>query len=438
MRWTNGIALGLGCAMVLWAADGARAEAPAMPEARFDTPYDAAADHPWNRVHRALFVRTAPDGSRRTHATDPFLYTGGTHLLRGEAHAAALAALDAFLAAPVDGMSAIKRVIMQRDLWAAFDYAAWYADGWVHPSADEPAARALRGRLARAIARLALDEKELAGLPDNLGLAATGGEFAKAQDAKFPGRPFLPADLYDPAGPWVRFHVTDADPMARQHVLGAGARSAFLVFLRLPGGRAATERYLFESRKSVPQFPEGAMVAMVRRALAVDRAGKVRPTPMTELVQIRVYRRIPTNPEANRKAGDFGAQDVGEFMMDRQKLFAGGHGLRPTEPGETLEPFVRTQGDPFEVRGTSPREEPFTAHGIQATTLESCIMCHQAPGVRSMLTMRATLDQWPVPEGQLFRTYDLDVELNYTVQAKVKRYEWGLLQGLMEGTTTPR
>ena len=39
--------------------------------------------------------------------------------------------------------------------------------------------------------------------------------------------------------------------------------------------------------------------------LAVDRAAKVRVTPLTELVQIRVYRRIPDDTRANYR-GDFG------------------------------------------------------------------------------------------------------------------------------------
>ena len=38
---------------------------------------------------------------------------------------------------------------------AAFDYVAWYADDWVYHTRDEPAAIALRTRLAKAIAWLA-------------------------------------------------------------------------------------------------------------------------------------------------------------------------------------------------------------------------------------------------------------------------------------------
>ena len=34
----------------------------------------------------------------------------------------------------------LKRLYFQRDLWAAFDYAAWYPDDWVFKSKFEPAA----------------------------------------------------------------------------------------------------------------------------------------------------------------------------------------------------------------------------------------------------------------------------------------------------------
>src|SRR5437016_6684438 len=100
--------------------------------------------------------------------------------------------------------------------------------------------------------------------------------------------------------------------MTEQHFNGAGGRAAHVVFLRLPGGRAVTERYLKElGRDSIKQFPPGTMLAMLRRALAVDRSTKVRVTPVTELVQIRVYRRIPEDRQANRH--DFGEQHVYEF-----------------------------------------------------------------------------------------------------------------------------
>src|SRR5262249_32097189 len=155
----------------------------------------------------------------------------------------------------------------------------------------------------------------------NYALAVKSKAFAVEHDPQHPERPFLPADLFDPAGPWVRFHETTYKPMTEQHFDGAGGRAAHVVFLRLPEGHAATERYLAGLRAgAIKQFPPGTMVAMVRRALTVDRAAKVRAAPLTELVQIRVYRRIPDDPRANYR-GDVGAQDAYEFVLDRPALF---------------------------------------------------------------------------------------------------------------------
>src|SRR5204862_902609 len=135
---------------------------------------------------------------------------------------------------------------------------------------------------------------------------------------------------------------------------------------------------------SLKQFPPGTMVAMVRRALTVARSAKVRATPVTELVQIRVYRRISQNPRANLE-GDFGEQDGYEFVLDRAKLFADQHGLRAVGPDELAEPFERNGGDPFE-----PSARPAAAARPE-TQLKSCIQCPQAPGVHSVMRMEAAL-----------------------------------------------
>jgi hypothetical protein len=418
------VAQSLVAAVVIGAVLAGRRPAAAVDsptEARL-APYAADPGHLWNRLHQALFVRTASDGSRHVHTTDPLLYRGGTFLLDGESHRRAIGLLDEFLAGPADRTTddPLRRLVLQRDLWAAFDYVGWYSDDWVHKSRHEPAAVALRTRLARAIGRLALADRDLAAVADNYAVAVRSKQFPAAHDPNHPERPFLPPDLFDPAGPWVRFHETTAEPMAQQHFDGAGGRAVHVIFLRLPGGRAATERYLKElSGTAVRQFPPGTMVAMVRRALTVDRAAKVQVTPLTELVQIRVYRRIPAHPRANLE-GDFGEQDVYEFVLDRKELFAGQGGLRPDGPTEPAEPFSRTGGDPVERTDRPPLAE---------MQLKSCIQCHQAPGVHSVLsTARARKERG----GEVFRTYGWDVEMNYTVTKKVSRYDWGLLQGMLE------
>ena len=413
------------------------AEPEAALDARF-VPYSTDSDHPWNKLHLALFVREL-SGRRLVHKTDPLLYRGGTFLFAGESHRQAVMALDQFLAKPADPPSQhpLKRLFLQRDLWAAFDYAAWYPDDRVLKSEYEPGAVAIRNRVAKAIALLRLSEPEVAALPDNYSLAVKSREYAADYDREHPERPFLPADLFDPIGPWVRFHETSfgAKPMTAKHFDGAGGRAVHIVFLRLPGGRAATEEYLKNltpeppllehvHRLSAKQFPEGTMVAMVRRALAIDQMTKVRPTPLTELVQIRVYRRIPQASEANFQ-GDFGEQDVLEFVLDRAKLFAGESGLQAVERDDPAEPhFDRSEmSNPFE------RANPFAPHMPQ---LKTCIQCHQGPGIYSLTSMERGLGKDLKGSRVNFRTYTLDVEVNYTVRAKVQQYNWGMLQGMLE------
>jgi hypothetical protein len=164
------------------------------------------------------------------------------------------------------------------------------------------------------------------------------------------------------------------------------------------------------------------MVAMVRRALAVGRPAKVRVTPVTELVQIRVYRRIPKDPEAYRHE-DTGEQDVYEFLLDRSALFAGQHGLRAVGPKDPAEPsFDRHEGaDPFErVRAPLAPKMP---------QLKTCIECHPQPGVYSVRSMERGLRK---SDAANFRSNDWDVEMKYTVGAKTGQFNWGLLQGKLE------
>jgi hypothetical protein len=173
----------------------------------------------------------------------------------------------------------------------------------------------------------------------------------------------------------------------------------------------------------VRQFPPGTMVAMVRRALAVDSSAKLRVTPITELVQIRVYRRIPDDQDANFH-GDFGAQDVYEFVLDRERLFAGEHALRAVGPHDPEELFERDGHDPGPTA---------SRRGNRAETqLKTCIQCHQAPGVLSVLSMERGLRANPLDARENFRTYDWTEELNATLRPKIEQSNWGLLQGMLE------
>src|SRR5207302_7401376 len=87
------------------------APSPRPIDARF-APYSPDRNHPWNKLHQALFVREAREGGRRVHTTDPLLYRGGSFLFAGESHHQAVATLDKF---ETTG-DPLKRLVLQRDL----------------------------------------------------------------------------------------------------------------------------------------------------------------------------------------------------------------------------------------------------------------------------------------------------------------------------------
>jgi len=64
--------------------------------------------------------------------------------------------------------------------------------------------------------------------------------------------------------------------------------------------------------------------------------------------------------------------------------------------------------------------------------LKTCIECHRAPGVYSILSLNRGLRADPKRYGEHFRTYAWDVEMSYTMKAKTEQFNWGLLQGKLE------
>ena len=269
----------------------ADAAEPPVPRA---TLYDADADHLWNRLYSALFLRTAADG--KVYGADelePLLYPQSKFLLTGKQHKETLALLDEFLAK--DGPNLIKdplkRAILQHDLWAVFDWSADpdAADGreTAHLSAER---RALQTRLARILRLLASSADQMRQLPDTYAAAVAAGTFARAYDPDKADKPFLPPDLFEADGPWVLLAENPGRLATPAHVQVFGGRSAFFAFLNLPKGRKATLEYLEQLRKfpnpllpraasssgirlnpDLPQFPIGTQAALVRDAVKAVR-----------------------------------------------------------------------------------------------------------------------------------------------------------------------
>jgi hypothetical protein len=165
--------------------------------------------------------------------------------------------------------------------------------------------------------------------------------------------------------------------LAGDHVSFFGGRSTFVIFLRLPRGRDQTLKYLEQlsdwQRKGakgdiprdIPQFPANTQVALARRTVLLDDRGEIRPTPLTEKVQLRILH-DPTTKD--------GVQTFLQFRLRREQLLAGkagGLGAVPDDEGEW--DYLFNLGLTVIDRG------------FIRPIMTSCGGCHgNAPGVASM------------------------------------------------------
>ncbi|MEX2317453.1 MAG: hypothetical protein WD669_09900 [Pirellulales bacterium] len=415
--------------------------------------YDADPAHLWNRLHSALFVRTTSEGmSYGQDELDPLLWPNSKYLLVGGHHKYVLALLDEFLASESDKLvnDPLKRAVFQHDLWSVFDWLANpHAVYSYRPDDCTPEQRALQVRLAKIIRRLALSAEQIQPLPDNYAAAGAAKAFPTSHNPDKPDAAFLPAELFQPDGPWVLLgeHMQSAAPV---HIRKTQGRSAFFVFMNVPGGRMATLAYLKELgafpnplmprpidgnrtnarvprfNPQLPQFPVGTQLALAREMLLINDQGKIEASRLIESVQLRVFRDIPAG-EAERRE-DRGsvprAQDFYEFRITRKALFSGASGgLHAVAPQEVdLIPLNPHADDEFETRSSGPLERP--------PILQSCSVCHNRPGIHSVEAFRRGFIRLPVPPRLL--PYDRSQQENAAMLHKWGDYSWGLLQGLME------
>lgn len=387
--------------------------------------YDADPNHLWNRVHQVLFVRLGPDGNAYgRNRFEPLLWSGTKYLLEESSCKNACAVLEEFIRRKGEGLieNRLKRAIFQRDLWLVFNWLMRDHGGFENPQLQQQQWQRSQKRLGillgAVIRRVALTRDEITCLPDNYAQAVTSGSFSREFSFEHPDQSYLPRQLFNPDGPWVCVGRPDG-PVAREHVREDSSNpftnSAFVVFLRMPAGRTATIAFLDRLRSfkqpllveldkpehetkqlvpnpQLPQFPVGTETALVRRALLIDSSAHIVPSPITESVQIRVYRDVPAiTPEtldiartasaaANGPAQPW--QGVYEFRMDHSLLFANcAGGLRAVAVDERdfKTGFAAHGWDPFETART---DRPFP-QAAQQPVRQQCVTCHSYPGVAS-------------------------------------------------------
>ena len=407
------------------------------PPSHSDAPYDANPRHLWNRLNDALFVRAAPDGERYGSAELDILFWGDTqHLLTSPSHEKAIQVLDEFIRRHGERLirDPLKRALLQRDLWALFDWSANYR---THPASNASGSQARAGlqrRLVTVIKRLALTPDEIGRLPDN---------YAEAE--KLLRASGFPLGLFASDGAWQLVGRTDGTT-AREHSSAFGGRSVFLVFVKFPAGREQAVRYLKELREFVPaliytnddiptgrtqegqflrtnpatpQFPVNTEWALVRRLCLIDDRGEIRATRLIESIQARSYLSIPdgSNFDALRNA-----QSVAEFQID----LANFPSLRAVAEGERDFQAVhfRSMGvDPFERM--SATDWARDRDQVRGETLRTCKKCHVARGILSVNTYAS----FGTAANKLHDS-TLELEADKMLTWKSSQFDWGLLKGL--------
>jgi hypothetical protein len=423
------------------AADGPSA---AAPKAAGVTIYDSDPQHLLNRLHRAMAVRTIDGVDYGTDNAIPFI-NDADHLLSGEAHVQLLSVLDEFLRTQTPDRlpSELPRALLQHDAWATFDHTIRRTQD------DLPAQRkALRTRLAKVIALLAIKDSDIARLPDNYADAVKSGAFPSDFDPANPDNAFLPPDLFDSTGPWVEISDDHGQSVAPVHVGSLQGRSIFRIFIRLPGERKETLAYLekvnlhttpwtlepatiatthlgnkirWEPRrldKKTPQFPEGTMIALVRQMILIDDKLQLRSSRITQSVQFRVFRSIPEGFGVSELEQARAHQAFFELNMRRGDLLAAkAGGLHAVAKDD-----VEYQIFPIGGRNDDTRESRLRGNAGLAT----CITCHSANGIFSVRTY---------PRGtnpQLFPAPNPGHSTEHSLSRKQERFDWGLLRGMIE------
>jgi hypothetical protein len=443
---------------------GDSAPGVAVPEVAI---YDSNPSHLWNRLYAALLVRTDRYGNTYGEdSLDPLLWLETDHLLSEPSHQLAMRILDEFLRTQGEALvhDTVKRAMLQRDLWAVFDWSAEQDSANERPGYRRER-QELQVRLAEALRRVAPTAAEIKSLPDNYAQAVASDAFPREYDAANLERPFLPPDLFDPHGPWVCITPSpesDSAGVAKMHVQSFSGRSNFFVFMRLPGGLKATLDY-FQSLWNFPQpwvqgrtaaddqamvnpdlppFPAGTQVALVRRMMLFDSQGNLAAAPITESVQIRVYHAITTTEERNFGNGNMAqiirnsGQDFYEFQLSRPLLFAGkSGGLRAIGRDEKeLSTFQQQGNDEIDEISKNPE-----LRKRWLPELQTCAWCHSGGGVHSLNSRESLLRpnrMQKEPEspdhGPIYW------EDSAALAWKQNHYDWGLLSGYWKAAARPQ
>lgn len=371
--------------------------APALPPA---LPLFAdQVQHPWNRLHRALFARPAtvkqaaclatrscdvlptPVGFfeetrdfQAEYADQPpqLMLPGIDHVLAAERYGEAVQALEAALAIAPETQP-VAAALLQHDLWERFDAVQQALADPGRDAESRAKLRELRDGVGMLITKLALPAATLDQIPSNLALLVQ----------RYPD---VVGGLTDPAAAaskeaegasWVELLTRSAalprsfDPPLRdgtRHAVLAGYRAVFRIFASVPAaqGGAAWLRRELAKQASFLRLPPGSRMALFEQPLVISREGEPLPLPLITLLESR---RVPAPAAPGQRLVQAGVTRLSELPFTvlegkRQLLRA----IGPGQPGLLrLAPAA-----PFPQGGTcAPRPE------LLQPVSSVCLMCHQ-------------------------------------------------------------
>jgi len=331
--------------------------------------------------------------------------------------------LDEFLEGHAEALidDPLKRVFLQRDLWAVFDHLvgqniARFNDpdlvgrrstvpnyqvntfdsrdrelGPEELRADS-AVIARREELCRKLAviirRLALPKSVIASLPDTYAAAIRSKHFSAQHDYDY-RRDYLPPGLLIRPDQWVEID-TSPETLRRNQEVGQQSlltwsirgRSYYRSFWRFPGGRRAIEEYLaYLQREGVDwertgreggvvlkpelrQIPVGTEAAIVQSMVVLDNQMQPVPTPVAELVHVFVYKNVDGAPDPQTNTGR--GLNAAQYVVRRRLLFDGlkqGGLERVPDNAPTYRTLVNGSRD-------------WGAFGRQQSVVQTCLHCH--------------------------------------------------------------
>jgi hypothetical protein len=430
------------------------------PQAHDHRTSNAAVPEEWTRLHEALARRTLHDGKVvGLDEAELLLWPDSDYVLEEERLKELRAALAAFRAAGPRGpeVDALRRVLMQQELWATFDWAfarTFWTNGEQASTLTE-----LAREIAAALAHTAPTAAEIASLPDSLAAAEAAGSVPTEPDLSDPQRPFLPRGLASGTDEFVYVrNGTSAEPLAQVHATARDGRELFGVALRLPAGRDATLAWIaklptsgtrcdgaicgpiFDAPNRLHEhldpahvaLPPGTMVALVQRALAFDDKGMLHATRLALRVQVRTYLALPediASVSRYEQPPGFPWQAVSEHALVPSRLLAGEGGcFVALQRGESAYFFVASHGDPIE------HYVPASPEMSRFGRLDSCMLCHGAVGLASVNSYTGIMSgpntQGDVPLIELPRSFVPADEEALAVSAAVfkrARSDWGAL-----------